>query len=208
MEKQNNYTVYKHTSPSGKVYIGITGLSVEKRWKNGVNYRNCRHFYNAILKYGWDNIKHEILFTELTKEQAESKEVELIELYNSDNSNYGYNIQHGGNISCGVHSEETKAKQSKAAKEMWKRKGFKEEWISKRVGKKKSKDCKKKQSIAAMNRTDNKRQVLQYDLDGNFIKKYKGMREAERETGANASSIMRTCQGKQKTSGGYIWKYV
>lgn len=28
-EKKNFYTVYKHTSPSGKVYIGITG----KKWK-------------------------------------------------------------------------------------------------------------------------------------------------------------------------------
>ena len=26
------YTVYKHTTPSGKVYIGITGRAVEKRF--------------------------------------------------------------------------------------------------------------------------------------------------------------------------------
>lgn len=29
------YTVYKHTSPNGKVYIGITKLSVERRWQEG-----------------------------------------------------------------------------------------------------------------------------------------------------------------------------
>lgn len=31
------YTVYKHTSPNGKVYIGITKLSVERRWQEGKN---------------------------------------------------------------------------------------------------------------------------------------------------------------------------
>ena len=32
-----SYTVYKHTSPSGKVYIGITKLGVERRWQRGGN---------------------------------------------------------------------------------------------------------------------------------------------------------------------------
>ena len=38
-EKKNFYTVYKHTSPSGKVYIGITGKKVEERWEYGYGYR-------------------------------------------------------------------------------------------------------------------------------------------------------------------------
>jgi len=59
-----------HTSPSGKCYIGQTCQSCEERWGiNGSNYikkkdGNFIHpkFAQAILKYGWDNIKHEILF--------------------------------------------------------------------------------------------------------------------------------------------------
>ena len=27
-----NYTLYKHTTPSNKVYIGITSMGVKKRW--------------------------------------------------------------------------------------------------------------------------------------------------------------------------------
>lgn len=32
----NNYCVYKHTSPSGKVYVGITKLKPKYRWNNGI----------------------------------------------------------------------------------------------------------------------------------------------------------------------------
>lgn len=45
----NNYTVYRHTSPSGKVYIGITKQKPHKRWNSGQPL-----FERAILKYGWD----------------------------------------------------------------------------------------------------------------------------------------------------------
>lgn len=64
------YTVYKHTTPSGKVYIGITGRAVEKRWENGSGYKSNKYFYSAIKKYGWDNIKHEIVCTGLSKWQV------------------------------------------------------------------------------------------------------------------------------------------
>lgn len=70
---------------------------------------NNDYFMKAIKKYGWDNFQHEILFEGLTKEQAELKEIELIALYKSDQREYGYNIEHGGN-SIGKHSEETKKK--------------------------------------------------------------------------------------------------
>ena len=107
----NNYKVYKHTTPSNKVYIGITRLDVERRWQNGNNYKHSPHFYNAILKYGWDNIKHEILFDGLSKNNAEKKEIELIAKYKSNNPDFGYNTENGGNA-IGKVSEETKKKLS------------------------------------------------------------------------------------------------
>lgn len=111
--QERNYCVYIHTSPSNKFYIGITGQNPpEKRWQNGRGYKSS-YFYNAIQKYGWDNIKHEILYAGLTKEEAEQNEIELIAKYKSDNREYGYNIDHGG--SCiGKMSKETKDKISKA----------------------------------------------------------------------------------------------
>lgn len=96
MEKK--YKVYKHTFPNGKVYIGITSYRWHEsaRWKNGEGYNNQTYMRNAIKKYGWENIIHEILFEDLTKEQAEQKEIELIAFYKSNKKQFGYNIQNGG----------------------------------------------------------------------------------------------------------------
>lgn len=105
---EHNYCVYKHTCPNGKVYIGITSTSLEKRWQSGKGYKT-QVFYRAIQKYGWDNILHELLFDGLTKKEAEDKEVELISYYKSNQKDYGYNINNGGSAT-GVHSEETKRK--------------------------------------------------------------------------------------------------
>lgn len=103
-----NYIVYKHTAPNGKVYIGITSQSAEERWRNGAGYRRCPLFYNAICKYGWDNIVHEILFDGLSKEDAEQKEIDLIALYKSNNTEYGYNIDPGGCAPCARTAETRK----------------------------------------------------------------------------------------------------
>lgn len=107
------FIVYRHIFPNGKVYIGITCQEPKKRWRYGCGYRHNQYITNAIRKYGWDNIKHEILFEGLTKEEAEQKEIELIKLYKSNQKEYGYNIENGGNHN-GKHSEETKKKISKS----------------------------------------------------------------------------------------------
>lgn len=103
----NNYTVYMHISPSNKIYIGITKQKLQARWgKNGQGYKNNEFFSRAIQKYGWENFTHKILFEDLTKEQAEIKEIELIKLYDTTNKHFGYNIENGGNCSI-THSAQT-----------------------------------------------------------------------------------------------------
>jgi group I intron endonuclease len=53
----------------------------------------------AIRKYGWRNIRHEILMTGLTKEQAENVEIMLIKALHLTERKCGYNIANGG-ASC------------------------------------------------------------------------------------------------------------
>jgi hypothetical protein len=93
MEKK--YIVYKHTFPNGIVYIGIT-KQPEKRWGgNGKNYYYNKRMFFAFKKYG-DSVKQEILFEELTYEEANFKEEEMITFYDSNNKNKGYNQNKGG----------------------------------------------------------------------------------------------------------------
>lgn len=49
--------------------------------------------------------------------------------------------------------------------------------------------------------------VLQYDLQGNFIKKYFGIAEAQRETGIIFQNISKVCKGQRNSAGGFIWRY-
>jgi hypothetical protein len=95
----NNYIVYQHTFPNGRVYIGITKQKAEDRWgENGSRYYKRKQpvIYNAIKEYGWGNITHTILAEGLTKEEAEKMEVELIAKYFATHLECGYNVMAGG----------------------------------------------------------------------------------------------------------------
>ena len=111
------YSVYKHTSPTGKVYIGITCLNPKQRWGNGKNYSHNKYFSRAINKYGWDSFKHDILFCNLSKESAKQKEIELMSLYDSTNPKKGFNLTKGGESANGYcHTREAKIKIGLASK--------------------------------------------------------------------------------------------
>lgn len=49
--------------------------------------------------------------------------------------------------------------------------------------------------------------VFQYDLDGNIVNGFGGLREASRKTGLDRYSITRACKGLKKSYSGYIWKF-
>ena len=126
---ENNYTIYCHLNKiNGKRYIGQTKQSVNRRWgKNGSGYTH-KHpdglFAKAINKYGWDNFEHQILFTNLTKEEANQKEIELIAFYKTNNSDFGYNIAAGGNTN--TLSQQQKQQRIELNYKMWQDGTFKQ----------------------------------------------------------------------------------
>lgn len=216
-----SYFVYKHTNlVNGKVYIGITSRLPEKRWgRNGCNYRSNHHFYNAILKYGWDSgFSHEILYSGLTKENAEEYERDLIRHFNSANPEYGYNIALGGN-SVGKMSDATKKKISASNK-----------------GKRRTLEQRKKMSDIAkessLERSERFRKIRanfknwndgvvfteeQKDLiKGNTYRPvycselnrtFKSISFAARELDLYPELICQVCMGRRKTTGGYHFEY-
>lgn len=114
--ENRNYTIYMHKNKiNGKVYIGLTGIKPEERWKsNGKGYTDDTYLVKAIKKYGWDNFEHIILEKDLTLDEANNLEEYYIQKYNTLDHSSGYNLKHGG--SHGGHTEETKQKISKAQK--------------------------------------------------------------------------------------------
>ena len=91
-------TIYKHTSPEGKIYIGISRTDNTKsiqrdRWQSkGQGYKTNIPFWEDIQKFGWDNFKHEFIIQNIeSEEELLTKEAEMIRFYNSDNPEVGYN---------------------------------------------------------------------------------------------------------------------
>ena len=114
---KNQFTLYKHTTPSGKVYIGITRQHINKRFQRGHGYKHNKYFTSAIKKYGWENISHEILFESLSENDAKILEKQYIHLYDSTNRNKGYNMTLGGDGTLGHEvTEETRRKISQSQK--------------------------------------------------------------------------------------------
>lgn len=180
------WTVYMHKTPNNKVYIGITCRETKKRWgKNGIYYKCQPYFYNAILKYGWENIEHTILYQNLSKEEAKEKEVELISQYDSTNRDKGYNLSIGGEGHSGYSpTKETRQKMSDSHK------GDRSYWFGK---------------YGRLNPCS--RPVLQFTLNGEFVKEWESVRCVQRELGFNRGNLTQCCRGNKKTVGGFIWKY-
>ena len=95
-------SVYMHTViENNKKYIGQGSGDPKTRWGSSGHRYKGQYFYNAIQKYGWDNIYHEIIAENITQEEADKLEKELIKKYKTNNRKFGYNITPGGKDGAG-----------------------------------------------------------------------------------------------------------
>lgn len=216
---ENNYYVYKHTFPNNKVYIGITKQKPQNRWDNGKGYKHNNYIKNAINKYGWRNIEHKILFENLTKEEAEQKEIELIAFYKSNQKNFGYNIENGGHVNC--VSEETKKKLSIANKGKIISKETRQKMSKNNariwLGKKLNNETRIKMSESHKGKTgNNKGKIFKTRkkvicIETNTI--YDSITIASNITKINSTHISEVCRGMRKSAGKINdiklhWKYI
>lgn len=203
MEQElREYTVYKHTTPNNKVYIGITRMALKRRWQNGLGYRHNQHFDRAIKKYGWENIKHEVLYEKLTKHEASDKERELIAKYDTTNIEKGYNLDFGG-CYCDRLTPELREKVSKAHKGKGRVKPKKE--IERLVAHIKElwKDPEYREK--AIKRMVDKTSIKVRCVETGKI--YNKIADAAKDTGANRSYISLCCREKNRVSGGFHWEF-
>lgn len=186
-----SWFVYKHTSPSGKVYIGITCKPrPNDRWEGGSGYTGCTYFMHAINKYGWDNIKHDIILDGIDKAQAVYAERYLIRWYK--NIGMCYNLTDGGDGVIGMKMPEDAKKKISAAN-----KGL-------NVGRKRSPETRRKLSkyfSKAIEQLD----AVTYDV----IAEYESAKQAAILIGHSGkeTNIAHVLHGRNNTAFGYAWRF-
>lgn len=198
-----------------KYYVGITN-NIRKRWEcNGINYRTQK-FYNAIKKYGWNNIKHVILTENLSKENACILEKEKIRELRSNTPKYGYNMDSGG-ITCDYRgipiAQYTKSGEFIRAYDNaavaarfngWANilphakttsHGF--QWVQ-------NANYEFPSKIDPIKR-NNRYVILQYSINGDYIASYDDIQSKFDKQTCNA--IRSCCSGIHLTARGFQWKY-
>lgn len=217
----HSYCVYKHTSPSGKVYIGITSQTPSARWRGGEGYRHNEYFFRAILKYGWANFDHEILHVGLTKEEACAAEVALIAAYHSNEKKCGYNLTRGGDGRPGVDaSADYRASQSEKTRALWSSPEYRAHMVAVHMGKKQSAEVidHRRASLVGHPVTDETKRKISERLIGNTHRAravlcvetgivFATIKDAAVCVGVAPSVVNRVLHGHRKTAGGYHWRY-
>lgn len=228
------YKVYCHTSPDNKRYVGIS-LNLEKRWAKGKGYIKNYLFYPDIQKYGWDNFTHEILYDNLSLEEAKTKEQELIEQWDLMNPIYGYNLTAGGdggfsehsrylmsksrkgntNAKGQIHTAENRKQISESLKKYYAEHPQPKYTLNlddpetKAIIERRKKQAHINRSIAISGANNpSARAIIQYDLEGNILNTFPYAKMAATQFNIDLSSIIKCCRGKHKTAGGYKWAYL
>lgn len=219
--------IYKTTNLlNGKIYIG------QHHGKRKNYLGSGKLLLQEIKKYGRDNFKIEIL-EYCDEKNIDEKEKYWIKKLNSTDKSIGYNITIGGNgvdpetnkkILKGrkfsdehkknikkshydvsgknnpmfgkTHSEETIRKIKQKIQDWVDNVGYTDE----------QKEKMRLRSKGRKNPNYNPTPILEYDLEGNFIKEWKDLVELK-ENGFNSKLISRVCRNERKTAFGSKWKF-
>ena len=225
---ENNIGIYIVISPVNKVYVGqsVNISNRLTRYKNmSVKTKKQTKLWRSLLKHGANNHTYKII--ELCIESDLNKRERFYqEKYDSVNS--GLNcVYTKTKDKSGKVCEETRLKMSEVQKKYlsenkhpFKGKKHTEETkalLSKiRIGKKLSEETRRK--IGRKGSTpplkgkfgkDNpiSKKISQYNLNGDLIKNWDCGLDIKRELGFNNTNISSCCNGKLKSSNGYVWRF-
>ena len=212
---------------NGKKYIGQS-KNIKSRWKKHISsLRRCNHsnsyLQDSWITYGESSFKFYVL-EECSVDLLDERERYYIDTLDSMCYGNGYNLTTGG-MAGNIISDEIRAKMSKSVTESYteelreiRRQDTLKYWSNpenrKRAmgennsmfGKHHSEESKRKMSEAKKGKTSwNKifRSVRCKELE----KIFKSPAEAGKQLSLDSSSIIKVCQGKRHTCGGYHWEY-
>lgn len=216
----NIYIIYGLFFPNGKIRIGQTN-NFDKRmydynWFATSEKAKKYLMYNYLIskkirKYGWDNIKKEILYDNISEEFIDELETQIISKYNSADYNFGYNVLNEAKTMRGYkHTTESKKKISMANSgknhSMWGKHHLektKEKIRIGNLGKKQSEKSKKK-----MSKIKQKPVIAFIKNSDKFIGTFESAKQASEKLNLWATSITAVLRNKYKSTGGYTFKYL
>jgi group I intron endonuclease len=210
--------IYKITNTvNDKVYIGQTIRSIDIRWKehlrHGFNPNNNeynRHLYKSMRKYGKDKFSIEEIEC-CDNDLLDEREMFWIQLYDSSNPRYGYNLTLGGEGTMIIDYDEVYKRYDNGetlgqiAREMGLSrsnltqilKGY-ENYDKAVAWDRAMKDVSKRRGTP----------VSQYDLFGNYVATFPSSKAAARSIPkAVHSNISKSCKNKSGLSGGFQWRF-
>ncbi len=213
--------VYRHIrlDKNEPFYIGI-GKSLERAFS--IKSRN--KYWQSIYKI--TSIEVEILFENLTLEEAFEKEVEFIKIYgrkdlglgtlvNMTDGGYG-TVNHSPEVLKSISTKLSgrKIPKNSAKKSAISRTGLKRNQTTKdRISAKLKNKPKSPKHILALSKAktgkkgNNSTEVEQYSKQGVLVAIYNSQISASRTTGINKGSINNNLKGLAKSAGGFIFKY-
>lgn len=200
--------IYKITNDvNGKIYIGKTYNSIEKRFKEHCRERlrdrsERRPLYSAMNKYGIEHFHIELL--EETDE-PEEREKYWIEQYCS--FKYGYNATLGGDGKPYVDKEIIKSlwNEGKIIKEIHKITGYDTQTIKKYL----LIEGISEQEILFRGFVSKGKTVAKIDKETDeILEVFSSSGEAAKSIGKPGQHIREVCLNKRQTAYGYKWKYL
>jgi group I intron endonuclease len=224
---------------NGKVYIGQTTTSLKERiykhiWR-AFNRDENIPLYNAIRKYGEENFNWCLIDQAYSQDELDDKEVFWIDFLNTHISfQKGYNGTFGGssfgkgekhpNYGREV-SDETRnkireshlknkklvgKKKSKEArrKQSESRKGKYTKENNPMYGVKMSEESRKKMSDSRKGNTNAvSRAVIQLNLNGEFVAEHRSIKAGAEAVGGDGANVAKCCRGERKKHKGFKWVF-
>ena len=178
--------IYKITnSVNNKIYIGSAVNLNSRKNEHWYELRNNKH-HSKYLQRSWNKYKGEVFKFEIV-EYCNIENLITREQYYIDTLKPKYNsCKIAGSMLGFKFTQDSKNKMKESYKK-----------VPKEI----------KEYIITQRNKVLQKPMLQYDLNGNFIKEWNSFKEYVTKTGDNNKNIITVCKGRRKTASGFIFKY-
>lgn len=159
-------------------------------------------------------------------DNLDEKEIYYINVFNTTCRDFGYNLKSGGQFGGSIYSNESKLKLSNSIKESYLNSNLREkrkfdalnQWSNPKI---KQKILGENNSMYGRHHTEESKKKMSQNKKGirswrrnntpvfciELNKVFNDATEAGKELSIDGSAILKVCQNKRKTCGGYHWKF-